>query len=240
MSAVNYVCLAAGRGSRFGELGSYLQKCMYPVALQPFLEYSVQSLRRAETLNVDDDQIVLVVGHHQDQVRNYFGESYDGLAIRYVEQHDAQGTGHAVRIAHEAHPAEQAIIWLADAYVPTERFEAIHRHSEQNVVTVATDDHEINDNVRVTFDGQRIGRAWQGESDWFEIGLWKFSRHMIESMTAYHGDEVRALPNVQNAIDAGSPVGWVKAHEWLHLGGTQPTPAENVLAVSARLRSIHS
>lgn len=236
---MNYVCLAAGKGSRFGELGRYLQKCMYPIGLMPFLEYSVQSLRRSQTLNVEQDQLVLVVGHHEEQVRNYFGECYDGLAVRYVEQPDPLGTGHAVRVANEAYPAEQCITWLADAYVPTTRFEAIHRHPEANVLTVATDDHEINDDVRVSFDGDQLSKAWQGESDWFEIGLWKFSRQMVESMTAYHGDEIRALPNVQNAIDTGAPVGYVKADEWLHLGGTQPTPAENVLAVNTRLRGIH-
>jgi len=49
------------------------------------------------------------------------------------------------------------------------------------------------------------------------------------------GAEVRALPNLQRQIEAGLAVGWLEAAEWLHLGGTEPTPEANVLAVTRRL-----
>jgi len=36
--------LAAGKGSRMGELGSYLQKCMFPILDKPFLSLVIDSV----------------------------------------------------------------------------------------------------------------------------------------------------------------------------------------------------
>jgi hypothetical protein len=38
---MDLICLAAGAGTRMGRLGGYLQKCMYPVGLRPFLEHAL-------------------------------------------------------------------------------------------------------------------------------------------------------------------------------------------------------
>ena len=93
---MDFVCLAAGKGTRFGALGRYLQKCMLPVALTPFLEYTVRNLRRNPACDPERDRLLVLVGHRGEQVRAYFGDAYEGLPIRYLEQGEARGTGHAL------------------------------------------------------------------------------------------------------------------------------------------------
>lgn len=233
---MEYVCLAAGKGTRFGDLGRYLQKCMYPVGLRPFLELSVRNLVRSSMLDVNRDRLVLVVGHFQEQVRTYFGERYEGLKICYVEQPQRLGTGHALHLAYEAvQPTEPVIAWLADLYVPTDLFEALQRHGVANVQTLGPGYDEEKPDLRVSVLGDRVVKAWQGEGDHFDIGLWKLSPAVLSLMTAQRHGEYRMMPNLQLALEKGHSIGFIKTDEWLHLGGTQPSPEKNVRTVVARV-----
>ena len=237
---MDYVCLAAGKGTRFGHLGDYLQKCMYPVGLRPFLEFSVQSLLQSRTLNLTQDRLILVVGHHAEQVKNYFGEMYEGLKLEYLTQPQALGTGHALHLVWETYrPTQPIIVWLADLFVPTSLFERILAHPEVNVQTLAAGPEDENPKVRVTTEGGGVIKAWCGEGD-YDIGLWKLSPDILQGMTVQTRDEVRVLPNLQKAIEAGARVGFIKADEWLHLGGTKPSPEANVREVVARVLELGS
>ena len=73
---VEFVCLAAGRGTRFGRLGAYLQKCMYPIGLTPFVAFAVRNLTRSAGFDAARDRLTFVVGHHAEQVEAYFGDAY--------------------------------------------------------------------------------------------------------------------------------------------------------------------
>ncbi len=232
---MDYVCLAAGKGTRFGRLGDYLQKCMYPVGLRPFLEFSVRNLLQSRHLDPARDRLILVVGHHAEQVRNYFGEAYEGLKLEYLQQPQALGTGHALHLVTEAYePRQPLTVWLADLYVPTTLFERVYTHPEDNVQTLAPGPEDENAKVRVTTEGERVVKAWCGEGE-YDIGLWKLSPEVLRDMTLRTGGEVRVLPNLQKAVERGERVGFVKAERWLHLGGTQPSAEANVREVVARV-----
>ncbi len=238
---MDYICLAAGKGTRFGRLGSYLQKCMYPIGLQPFLEYTIRNLRNCRSVDLARDRLILVVGHHGEQIRCYFGDNYAGLPIHYVEQGQALGTGHAIYTAQAAYPsAESIIVWLADLYVPSTLFEAVHQHRLPNVQTIAPGPEDENPNVRVSFNDDRITVAWQGASDRYDIGLWKLSPAVVQGMTSRKVDEFRVMPNLQHALEAGAEIGYVETTEWIHLGGTQPTARENVQQVVQRVLALEA
>lgn len=233
---MDFVCLAAGKGTRFGALGRYLQKCMLPIALTPFLEYSVRNLMDSGALDPERDRLAFLVGHHGEQVRAYFGDAYRGLPLRYVEQGEALGTGHALAAAAAAlRPQEPAVVWLGDLYVPRELFAAAAGHPEATALTLGPAGLDANRNVRVTTEGPLVTRAWHGRGPLADIGLWKLEPHVMAAMTEATGAEIRALPNLQRQIDEGLRVGWLQAAEWIHLGGTEPTPEANVLAVARRV-----
>jgi NDP-sugar pyrophosphorylase family protein len=233
---MDYICLAAGKGTRFGHLGRYLQKCMYPVGLRPFLEYSLANLRQSAGLDVSADRLTIIVGHHGEQVRAYFGAAYRGLRLGYLEQRELLGTGHALRLAHDAlAPRESVVAWLADTYVPVELFERLRACPAPNAQTVAPGPPGEKPDLRVSVAEGRVRKAWQGEGELYDIGLWKLSPAVLSGMTETRHGEYRMMPNLQLALERGHEVAAIHADEWLHLGGVHPTPEANALAVARRV-----
>ena len=57
-------------------------------------------------------------------------------------------------------------------------------------------------------------------------------------MTSRKEVEYRIMPNLQDAILDGEIIGSLIEDEWLHLGGTQPTPEINTLRIARRIREL--
>ncbi len=233
---MNYICLAAGKGTRFGRLGTYLQKCMYPVGLRPFLELSISNLIKTSSINLNNDQLTLIVGHHAEQLKSYFGTKFEGLSLTYLEQKEQLGTGHALHLAYkELEPNSSVIAWLADMYVPSGLFAAVQLHAFANVQTIGPGHDGEKEDLKVTTSGDTVVKAWQGSEPFYDIGLWKLSPEVLALMTKERHGEYRMVPNLQLAIEKGHKLGFVKHKEWIHLGGTLPTAEQNVLNVISRI-----
>ncbi|MAZ53374.1 MAG: hypothetical protein CMO31_05085 [Trueperaceae bacterium] len=233
---MEYVCLAAGRGTRMGSLSRYLQKCMYPIGLHPFLEYSIRNLVLHSDFNPDEDSLTLVIGHHQEQVRSYFGSEYQGLKIRYVQQQQQLGTSHAIHLAYETLlPTSSIIAWLADLYVPIELFDEIRSHSSDNVQTLAMATPGTSSEIQVTVEKNIVTRSWKGSSGLVDIGLWKLAPDILGAMMERHEGEYRIMPNLQHAIESGKQIVALFAEEWVHLGGNEPSTKDNLRAVIERV-----
>ncbi len=91
MQAPKAVVLAAGKGTR---MKSDLPKVLFPVLGRPMIHFVLDALLEAGVR----DQIV-VVGYEADRVRE---ELKDRPEVRFVEQHQQLGTGHAVQMARPA------------------------------------------------------------------------------------------------------------------------------------------
>ena len=84
------VILAAGKGTRMGELTKNIPKPMLTVLGKNLIELKLEAIPLEQI-----SEIVLVVGYLQDVIRKYFGTEYKGIPIVYVED-TIQGTGKAV------------------------------------------------------------------------------------------------------------------------------------------------
>ncbi|MFO7731716.1 MAG: NTP transferase domain-containing protein [Spirochaetia bacterium] len=235
---MNYICLAAGKGTRFNGLGVYLQKCMYPIGGIPFLRFSIENLISSSVFDVQNDSITLVVGHLSHQIKGYFGTSFQGARLSYVEQGEASGTGHAVLQAYRSDPfSERAIVWLADGYVPAQIFEQVVHSPSTAALTVASHicDQPHGERVSINPEKTHITRAWQGKSEFVDIGVWKVPVSIMDSMLSHKTDEHRYLPVLEEALQGGLKIDAVQADEWVHLGGTEPSVIANLKAVTNRL-----
>lgn len=235
---MNFICLAAGKGSRFNGLGVYLQKCMYPIGGIPFLRFSLENLLASSIFDAQKDSITLVVGHLSHQIKSYFGQSFNGVSLQYVEQGEAAGTGHALLQAYRGAPfTKPAVVWLADSYVPSHLFEDIVHSPSDAALTLAFHVCEQGHGERVSLsaDRTRVTRAWEGKSEYVDIGLWKVPVSIMESMLNHKTDEHRFLPVLEKALQSGLVVDAVLADEWVHLGGTEPSVVANLKAVTTRL-----
>jgi UDP-N-acetylglucosamine diphosphorylase / glucose-1-phosphate thymidylyltransferase / UDP-N-acetylgalactosamine diphosphorylase / glucosamine-1-phosphate N-acetyltransferase / galactosamine-1-phosphate N-acetyltransferase len=235
---MDLICLAAGAGTRMGRLGGYLQKCMYPVGLRPFLAHALGQVLASDAVDPARDRLALVVGHLAEQVRGYFGGAVDGLPIVYVEQAERLGTGHALALAAGAlRPTAPVIGWQADLFPTTAMVDAVARHPAPNVVTLGPGHEGESDRLRATVEGDRVARVWDGDGDLFDVGLWKLAPAVLGRMTEVRAEkgEYRMLPNLQRSLDDGAEVGYVVADAWIHLGGTLPTAEANVRDVVRRV-----
>jgi len=73
------VILCGGLATRLGNLAKNTPKSMIKIHEKPFLEYQIEQLKQQ---NIED--IVLCVGHLQDQIKEYFGTGEKhGVSINY-------------------------------------------------------------------------------------------------------------------------------------------------------------
>jgi len=229
---MNYMILAAGKGSRMGTLSTYLQKCMYPILDRPFLELTLGSITRNQRFDVGRDRIIMVVGHLRHQIEAYFGTMWQNTELRYVVQHEALGTAHAVSLGYAAcEPSEPTIVVQADVWAEPAFFEALIDTPVPDALSVHRHECPFRHDERVDIAGGLVTRAWKGKSPFVECGIWKFSPDMIAYMMSRKDDEYRALASVQAAIEDGRPVAAVERSRWVHLGAVEPSVAENLAEV---------
>ena len=106
------VLLAAGRGTRLGEMTRHIPKPMVPLAGRPLLEHILLRIREATLIR----DFTIVVQYHAESITQHFGNgSAFGVHIRYAHQpEDQPGTAGALRTALEALPAEPALMSFGD------------------------------------------------------------------------------------------------------------------------------
>jgi UDP-N-acetylglucosamine diphosphorylase/glucosamine-1-phosphate N-acetyltransferase len=107
------VLLAAGEGTRMRPLTAHTPKPMLPVADRPLCAHTADAAIAAGT-----DELILVVGYEADAVREYFGEEYRGIPVKYATQDQQLGTAHAVRAARDHLDDDFAVLYGDDLYDP--------------------------------------------------------------------------------------------------------------------------
>lgn len=123
------VILAGGAGSRLGPLTRYRPKPMLPVANQSVLDYVIDAL-----LTVGIQDIIIVIGHRGNRIRDHLEHAYSTVDFTFVVQGKQLGTGHALR---QAEPVieDEFLLLNGDTIIdPSVIKETITQH-------VRTDDH---------------------------------------------------------------------------------------------------
>jgi UDP-N-acetylglucosamine diphosphorylase/glucosamine-1-phosphate N-acetyltransferase len=105
------VLLAAGEGTRMRPLTAHTPKPMLPVADRPLCAHTADAAIAAGT-----DELIFVVGYEADAVREYFGEEYRGVPVKYATQDEQLGTAHAVRAARDHLDGDFAVLYGDDLY----------------------------------------------------------------------------------------------------------------------------
>ena len=82
--------MVAGKSTRTYPLTVTRPKPLLKVLNKPILAWHLDALRGAV------DEVLLVVGYRKEMVHEAFGDAFEGLPLRYVEQTEQLGTGHAV------------------------------------------------------------------------------------------------------------------------------------------------
>ena len=113
------VILAAGKGTRLGELTRTTPKPMIRIAGMPAVEHVMRGIQAA---GIDD--FILVTKHLSEQIEEYFGDgSRFGMRVRYVVQGDRYGTGAALLCARELASDAPLLMTFADVLMSACNYE---------------------------------------------------------------------------------------------------------------------
>ena len=171
------VILAAGRGSRMGDLTENMPKPMVDVCGKPILRYIVDGLRDAGVR-----QILVVVGYRKEVVRDHFqnGAAF-GVEITYAEQVAQDGTGKVVELAKTFCGSDPFILSYGDILVDPSCYIPLTRPGEAEMMLT----------VRYTEDASKGGAVYlnnafelvdlrekqpldQASTCWYNAGIYTF------------------------------------------------------------------
>jgi len=140
--------LAGGSGKRLGADTSGHSKCMLRLFSKPLIQYSLDNAVRAKCI-----EIVIVVGYAAEEIINVFGNSYEGVRIRYVIQQNAKGLVHAIECAQKAIGNHDFMLFLADEILRNPRHgEMIDRFHQEELFVICGVVHEPDLNeIRKTY-----------------------------------------------------------------------------------------
>ena len=106
------IILAGGKGTRLQSIVNDLPKPMAAVNGIPFLSYVMDNL-----IEQGIKHIILSVGYKHEKITNYYSNSYKDTKISYAIEHEALGTGGAIKLASEN--INDNLFWVinGDTYV---------------------------------------------------------------------------------------------------------------------------
>lgn len=88
---MNGVVLAAGKGKRLRPLTESTPKSLVEVGGKPILTHCFERLR-----DLNATEIVVVVGYRGRDIRDHYGDAFDGIPITYAVQEEQKGMAHAL------------------------------------------------------------------------------------------------------------------------------------------------
>ena len=108
------VILAAGKGTR---MNSDLPKPLHTLMGKPIIQYALETV-----LPLADNDPVLILGHGADQIIESFGEN-----LRYAEQDELLGTGHAVQQAESLLGGKSDLVLVTYVDMPLVRTQTLEQ-----------------------------------------------------------------------------------------------------------------
>lgn len=92
LDTMKAVIIAAGEGKRLLPLTIDRPKPLVEVLGKPLIQHIWEALPQII------DEVVVVVGHKGEMIRNFLGDEFLGKRVTYVEQKEQLGTAHALKL----------------------------------------------------------------------------------------------------------------------------------------------
>ncbi len=180
------VILAAGRGTRMGELTAQLPKPMVKVAGRPVLEYMVEGLRGA---GVTD--LLIVVGYRREVIRDHFQDgSAFGLRIQYAEQVVQDGTGKVVELARDFCQNDPFFLCYGDILVSPEAYLNLVELEEAEMILTVRYTEDLSKGGAVVLnrkaevvDLREKPNPGEIKTNWYNAGIYVFRSSIFSFVT---------------------------------------------------------
>ncbi len=116
--------LAGGFGTRLRTVINNTPKVMAPVNGKPFLEYILFSLYKSNI-----EEVVVSVHYLADHIKDYFGNDYKGMSLKYSEEISPLGTGGAIKNSLSyLKNTDNIVVMNGDSFVNCDLLHIVEKH----------------------------------------------------------------------------------------------------------------
>jgi dTDP-glucose pyrophosphorylase len=178
------VLLAAGRGTRMGQLTRDVPKPMIEVRGKPVLQHIVEGLRGAGVR-----EFLIVVGYHANAICEHFGDGprYN-IDIKYATQPVQDGTGRVVDLARDFTENLPFVLSYGDILVEPRNYKRMVDLDDDVEAIVSVKRNEDVSKGGAVFVDERMDlvdlreKPQPGEptSPWYNAGLYAFRQSIFE------------------------------------------------------------
>lgn len=203
------VLLAAGKGHRLNI--KVTNKCFATINNLPLIEYSLRLLT-PEIFS----EIIVVVGHNKQYIKDYLGSDYLGIKITYVIQEQQLGIAHAIQTAMSKICGNFMMCLSDEIIVAPDIYGMYQFFSNTNTDCVCGVTKDTEDNIKKAYtlqfneDGivsRLIEKPTVLFNDWRGIGLCMMKPTMLSVLKDLKKNEQRSEYEmgdwIQSAIDKG-------------------------------------
>jgi dTDP-glucose pyrophosphorylase len=178
------VLLAAGRGTRMGDLTDDLPKPMLEVRGKPILLQIIEGLKGAGI-----ERFLIVVGYRADVVRGFFGSGGQfGTSIDYVTQAVQDGTGRVVDLARDFTAGDPFILSYGDILVTPGNYHRLAAPAGDDEAIISVKRNEDVSKGGAVFVNERFElidlrekpKPGEPTSPWYNAGIYTFRRSIYE------------------------------------------------------------
>jgi UDP-N-acetylglucosamine diphosphorylase/glucosamine-1-phosphate N-acetyltransferase len=211
------VILAAGEGSRMRPLTYTRPKVMLPVANKPIMEHLLIEIKKAGI-----NEVIIIVGYHDEQVRQYFGDgSKWGIDIKYCTQRKQMGTADAVKAVENLVDGNFLMV-NGDVIIGEKEILPIISRNRNTMTVIEVEDTE--DLGLVEVGGEKVIRIYEKvenpPSNLANTGLYMFTPEIFEAVsqtTKSPRGEYELTESLQIMIDHGIDILYQKIEDWLDI-----------------------
>lgn len=180
MNKIPLVILAAGNGTRLRPLTTHLPKPLIQFLGKPVMQHSMEAALPYVS------EFICIVGAHEEKIRAFFGDAFQGVPIKYIVQKEQSGTGHALSLAADAISSDIFMCMYGDDLYPANFFE---KTANYEGFTIAGQKKENWKNFGVLQTDERgnlakiIEKPTEFVSDLVNPGLYKLSKDIFSLYT---------------------------------------------------------
>lgn len=208
------VILAAGKGTRMRPLTYDIPKAMLLVKGKPVLEYTIDFLPE------EIDEVIIVINHLGEQIKNYFGDEWKGRKIKYVVQEKLNGTAGAVHACENLLSGDFLVI-NGDDFYRREDFKKM-LDNDLSVLAFEIENPKRFGILKVDNNGNLIdiieNRGEIKGKHLINTGTYKMNKNFFDYDLVPISETEFGLPQTMMKMAKDFPVKIVKTTEWFPLG----------------------
>lgn len=157
LEPLDVVILAAGDGSRMGNIVGDIPKSLIPLNGIPIIDFILRNL-----LYLNIERIIFVVGHQKDKLITYLEENYSReIEISFIANNQIhRENGYSLFCTKDSIKGDHFLLLMADHVIETEIYALIYDGASMGDIILATDGiaglNDPEEATKVLLEGEKI------------------------------------------------------------------------------------